>query len=236
MHKPLVIAKVGTTPGGKKAAASHTGALASGTDALVSGALRQSGVIRVADEQELVDASQALAYLDHIEGDRIAVVGSAGGFGVIATDYVASENSGFGMRMASLSERTKTRIRSISPYFAAVDNPVDLTGAVTDQMYDEVLEVMQDEDGVDAILLILQFQPPNMTIGLVDIVEKWVQRSKKPFVACCVGGTYPRPILQRLNERGIPAYGTIKRAAFALSCLHERGKYLQQHHDHSLPG
>jgi acyl-CoA synthetase (NDP forming) len=224
--KPIVAVKVGTTPSGAKAAASHTGAIATSSDSLVSGVFKQAGILRVADDFELLDASKALAHIGQINGDRIAIVGSAGGFGVIATDYVASKSKGFGLSLASIGEPTKAKLREKVPSFASVDNPIDLTGVVTDQMYHEVIELMQGEESVDAILLNLLFQPPGMTVGVVDVVERWARKGRKPMVVCCVGGTFPRPILRRLEEKGVPTYGTSRRAVFALRCLYERGRYL----------
>jgi acyl-CoA synthetase (NDP forming) len=225
--KPIVAAKVGRTPFAQKAASSHTGALASGTDLMVQGVFHQTGIIRVEDDQELLDISQALSCLDHLEGDNIAIVGSGGGYGVVATDYVTSEGNGYELKMAPLSDGTKAALRRLSPYFASANNPVDLTGDVNDKMYDDVLAVMDKEKSVDAILLILLFQPPGMSIGMVDVAEKWAKNGSKPMVICCTGGGYSRPILQRLNERGIPAYGSISRSVHALGALRERGRYLE---------
>jgi acyl-CoA synthetase (NDP forming) len=225
-RKPIVAAKVGNTPSAQKAALSHTGALASGTDLMIKGVFQQSGIIRVDDDQDLLDISQALSCLDHLKGNRIAIVGSGGGYGVVATDYVTSEANGFGLRLAALSEEAKRSLKKLSPYFASVNNPVDLTGDVTDKMYDEVLAVLDGEKGIDAILLILLFQPPGMTMEMVDVAEKWAKNGSKPTVICCTGGGFSRPILQRLNERGIPAYGSIKRSVHALGSLWERGRFL----------
>jgi acyl-CoA synthetase (NDP forming) len=227
-HKSLVVAKVGVTEGGARAALSHTGALASGSDTLVSGMLRQCGAIRVRDERELLDASKALANVPPLAGDRIAVVGSAGGFGVVATDYVSSDVIGYGMRMAEFSEETKAGIRSISPYFASVENPIDLTGAVTDEMYDKALEVVNRDEGIDGIVLFLQFEPPGMTYALADVIIDWAKKGSKPMVVCCVGGSFPLPFMKRLDSEDIPTYGTIKRSIFALRCLYDRGRFLRR--------
>ncbi|HVO78236.1 MAG TPA: CoA-binding protein [Methanomassiliicoccales archaeon] len=227
-EKAVVVAKVGVTASGAKAALSHTGALASGSDSLVSGMLRQCGAIRTRDERELLDASKALASVPPMHGDRVAVVGSAGGFGVVATDYVSSDVIGYGMRMAEFSEETKKGIRAMSPYFASVENPIDLTGAVTDSMYDEALEVVNRDEGVDGIVLFLQFEPPGMTYGLADVIIDWAKKGSKPMVVCCVGGSFPVPFMKRLDEQDIPTYGTIKRAVFALRCLYDRGRFLKR--------
>jgi acyl-CoA synthetase (NDP forming) len=228
LHKPIVAVRVGVTSRGAKAATSHTGALATSSDNLVTGVFRQSGVIRVADEREMLDAAKALANVTRVDGDRIAIVSSTGGFGVIATDYIESREKGFGMHLAELSEETKARIRQKVPSFASVNNPIDLTGAVTNRMYDQVLEIMQDEANADAILLILQFQPPGVDKGLVDVAEGWFAKGRKPLVVCCIGGSFPRPILRNFERRGIPTYTTLRRAVFALKVLSERGDYLRR--------
>ncbi len=228
ISKPIVVAKVGSTPRSARAALSHTGALAETSNALVSGVLRQAGVQRVNDEMELLDAAKALAALKPMKGDRAAVVGSAGGFGVITTDYITSTSMGFGLQMAELSAESKERIRGIGPYFGSADNPIDLTGAVTDKMYDDVLDIVDKDPGVDGIVLFLQFEPPAMTPALADIVEKWARQGTKPIAVCCVGGSFPLPIMKRLDAKGIPTYGTIRRSVFALSCARERGRFLQR--------
>jgi acyl-CoA synthetase (NDP forming) len=67
-----------------------------------------------------------------------------------------------------------------------------------------------------------------MTSALADIVEKWARQGTKPMTVCCVGGSYPLPVMKRLDNAGIPTYGTIKRSVFALSCLRERGRFLER--------
>jgi len=123
-RKPIVLLKAGRTASGSRAASSHTGAIASSSDALVDGVLRQTGVVRVYDEEELMDAAKALSFARSIEGDRICVVASAGGYGVIASDFVESRERGAGLCMARLSEETRSELRTAVPEFSSMDNPV----------------------------------------------------------------------------------------------------------------
>ncbi len=227
-EKPIVAVKVGRTEQGQKAAASHTGALALSSDSLVSGVFRQFGVSRAYDEIELLDLSRALAYLGHIEGDRIAVVSSAGGFGVIAADYITSQEKGMGMRMAEFSEDTKKRIIDCSLHYASAENPIDLTGGATDEMYDTVLRNLQEEKSIDVILLLVQLQTPGTTRRLLDITEKWCKNGKKPIVVCSIGGEYTRDFLKEFEERRIPSYNSLRRSILALKSLYQRGEYLKR--------
>lgn len=227
-RKPVVVLKSGRSEAGARAAGSHTGALASSSDALVDGALRQAGVMRAYDEEELVDMSRALSYLGHAEGDRVCVVASAGGFGVIAADYVESSDHGFGLRMAQLSEKTRADLTAVMPTFSSVRNPVDLTAEVTDEMYDSVLRILQADPGVDCIMMSLELQPPNVTNGLVDVAARRRAGSRTPIVVSAFGGGEGRTALSALEEGKVPSYPTIRRAVRAVAALVDRGAYLRR--------
>jgi acyl-CoA synthetase (NDP forming) len=224
--KPVVVLKSGRTDSGARAACSHTGAMASSSDAMVDGVLRQAGVVRVYDEEELMDAAKVLAYLDHIRGDRICVVASAGGFGVIATDLVESVERGAGLRMASLSKPTKDALRKVVPASSAVQNPVDLTAGVTDEMYESVLTILQKDRGIDGIMMSLELQPPRVTERLLDITENRALGPGAPIVISAFGGDRTAQMLREFEQKGVPAYPTIWRAVRALRALAQRGIYL----------
>jgi acyl-CoA synthetase (NDP forming) len=226
--KPIVLLKSGRTESGSLAASSHTGALAASSDRLVDGALRQAGVVRVYDEEELLDIAKVMAYIGHIEGDRICVVASAGGFGVIATDLVESKEHGAGLRMARLAEETKRELAEVMPAFSSVRNPVDLTAAVTDGMYDAVLGILRKDDGIDGIMMSLELQPPSITDGLVDVAARHSGGRGPPLVISAFGGDRTSGLLHELEKRRVVAYPTIWRAVRALGALAERGTYLRR--------
>ncbi len=226
--KPVVVLKSGRSGAGARAASSHTGALAASSDILVDGALKQAGVIRAYDEEELVDLARVLAYIGHAEGDRVCVVASAGGFGVIAADYVESSDHGFGLRMAELSEKTRGDLAKVMPAFSSIRNPVDLTAEVTDEMYDAVLRALQADPGVDCIMMSLELQPPNVTKGLVDVAARRRASGSTPIVVSAFGGGGNQAVLGGLERSKVPSYPTIRRAVRAVAALVDRGAYLKR--------
>jgi len=223
--KPIVVLKSGTTAAGGTAARSHTGALSS-SDPVVDGVLRQAGVVRAYDEEELLDVAKALALIGHVRGNRVCVVASAGGFGVIAADYVESKDHGAGLSMARLSRRITDELKSIAPGFSSVRNPVDLTAGVTDEMYDSVLGVLMDDPGVDCIMMSLEMQPPHITRKLIDVAERRGGSGKIPLVVSTFAGARTNAIIKELAQRKIPAYPTLWRAIRAIRALSDRGRYL----------
>ncbi|MCU0853097.1 MAG: CoA-binding protein [Thermoplasmata archaeon] len=226
--KPIVMLKSGRTRAGSFAARSHTGALSSSSDAVVSGILKQAGIARVYDEEELIDVAKALAYVDHIDGNRICVIASAGGFGVIGADYVESCEHGACLRMAELSKNTLAGLRKVAPGFSSVTNPVDLTAGVTDEMYDQALGLLQKDRGVDGIMMSLELQPPHVTDRLMEVAGNRSKSSGAPIVVSAFGGERTQEMLAEFEKRSVPAYPTLWRAIRALKALSDRGTYLKR--------
>jgi acetyltransferase len=86
-HKPLVLVKGGATAGGQRAAASHTGSLAS-DDRVFDGMCRQAGITRAATIEEAFEAAATFATQPLPRGNRTVVLTTAGGWGVVTADAI----------------------------------------------------------------------------------------------------------------------------------------------------
>ena len=225
-EKPTVVLKSGRTSAGAQAAGLHTGAIASSSDRVVDGVLRQAGVARVGDEEALIDVSRAFSVLDHLQGGRVCAVASAGGFGVIASDLIESESVAPSLRMAILSEETTSALSEILPSFASARNPVDLTASVTDEMYDGVLGALQRDPGVDAVLMSLELQPPSVTPRLIEIAAR--RSSSPPPIVASMFARDQSIALEEAAGMGLLAYPTLWRSVRALDALAMRGSHLNR--------
>ena len=219
-RKPVVLLKAGRTATGARAAALHTGSMA-GPDQVVDGVLRQYGILRVFDDLELVDTCLALALAPAPPpgARRVAVLTCAGGQGVMLTDYIESTNRGVGLAMAELSEGTRLRLREILPPFASVANPVDLTGQASTAMYEQALQVVLEDPGVDAVLASLVLQLPYMDPAVLPAVARQARRYGKPVVAALVGVKDTQEPFRTLNGLGVPAYPSLWRAVRSLAAV-----------------
>ncbi|MGH9038077.1 MAG: CoA-binding protein, partial [Acidimicrobiia bacterium] len=79
---PVVVMKGGASVLGARAAASHTGSLAS-DDRIFEGACRQAGAIRAASIEEAYEAAATFATQPLPKGNRVVVMTTAGGWGVV---------------------------------------------------------------------------------------------------------------------------------------------------------
>ena len=122
--KPVIAAVGARTGAGRRAAVSHTAALAS-DDAIREAALAQAGVVRVRTGLEVFDAARALAGQPAPAGRRVAVLTNSGGIGVELADLLADEN----LELPELSGSLRDALRPLLPGYASVRNPVDTTPA-----------------------------------------------------------------------------------------------------------
>ena len=224
--RPVVCLKAGRTERGARAASLHTGALG-GAEPIANGALRQAGVTRAYDERELIDYAQVMACCEPINGQKIATLTCGGGAGVISVDLLTSTAHGYGLDLSTLSEGTKKELRSVVPPYASVENPVDLTGSATNEMYQDCLQILQGASEVDGILCLLLAQIPGVDERFVDMVVPIVKEGRRPTVFAVVGGAFAQHMLVSLNKLEMAAYPSIVRGIKAIRVLVDRGEYLQ---------
>jgi len=147
--KPIVVLKAARTGAGRRAASSHTAALAS-QDAAADAVFRQAGVIRAETLQELFDIASLLSSQPVPTGPRVAVLGNAGGPGVLCADVLESG----GLTLPVLSPRLQESLRASLPPGATVHNPIDLIGTIDAGLYRASLALLLGSDEVDAVITI----------------------------------------------------------------------------------
>ncbi|HSG79630.1 MAG TPA: acetate--CoA ligase family protein [Acidimicrobiia bacterium] len=151
LGKPIVLVKVGASEAGRSAASSHTGAIAGNDDAYAA-AFRRFGVVRAEDERHLLGLLDTFDIWYRLpRGRRVAVVSMSGGAGVLLSDDLDRR----GVELAEFPDALVDELRTMLPRFAALRNPVDITGqfVANNAGLQEVLEVIAGSDAVDAVLL-----------------------------------------------------------------------------------
>ncbi len=173
--KPAIVLKAGKSTGGMKAASSHTGALSS-KDKVVKALLKQFGIIRVCDVNEMFNTSKGFENFPLPKGNRVAVVTNAGGPAILTVD--ALENAG--LAIAELTESTRQQLRKIVIAEGSVENPIDLLPGADASVYKKVIELIINDENVDAVISI--FVEPIM-VQPFDVVESVSDiQSDKPIL------------------------------------------------------
>jgi len=146
-RKPLVLVKGGVAAEGKRAAASHTGSLAS-DDRVFDGVCRQLGVLRAPSVEAAFEWAATLATQPLPRGRRVVVFTTAGGWGVLAADACAEA----GLELVALPEDLRAAIDARVPARWSRNNPIDLAGGETRDTVPEVLDLICGHPDVDAVI------------------------------------------------------------------------------------
>lgn len=225
--KPVVLLKGGRTPAGAHAVSSHTGALAD-RGRVAGSTWRQFGIHHARDDQQFCDLCKVLSLCRPMEGDRVAVVTPAGGYGVMAVDSLDSLAGPVGLRVAELRGSTLERLRGVLLPFASARNPVDLTAACTDETYEQALDILIRAPEVDAVLVVAFFAPEGISSRLVNIIATKNRQSEKPLVVFSLYGPFTDQYLLDFHDRGVAAFGSMSRAVEALRALRERKMFMEK--------
>jgi acetyltransferase len=192
--------KAGTTQAGSRAAASHTGAMAT-NDTAVQALFDKAGVIRVQSRQELIDVAAILTLVKgKANGRRVAIVTDAGGPGVMLCD----ELSQLGFEVPHFKETTRQKLAEVLPAGAGTGNPVDTLPTSGAENLDKVLDILikEEKDQIDYIVLM------NGDAGMMDnralyrVAKKYIDSSPIPVIPSYVSVLSSEEPLKMFRELG----------------------------------
>ena len=217
--KPIVAVKAGRSTSGARAAASHTGALAT-SDAVVDALFRQAGIIRTERLEEMFDVAALLSHQPVPRGSRVAILTNAGGPGILAADACEAN----GLVLPALSETTRAELRTFLPPAASVGNPVDMLASAPPEHFGRALTAILRDDSVDSVIVI--FIPPLVTepaAAAAAIAESARGDHGKPVL-----GVFMRADGAPASLSPVPCYSFPESAALALARATAYGRWRSQ--------
>lgn len=217
--KPIVAYKAGRFPESAKAAASHTGALAS-EDAIYEAAFERAGIARVYEIGDIFNCAELVGRQKAVAGPKLCIVTNAGGPGVMATDALMARRG----VLASLSVQTMEKLDESLPPCWSHGNPVDVLGDAKSKRYAKAVELVLQDPGVDAVLAILTPQAmtnPSATAKAVAelATNRTINPGAKPILAAWLGGQSMREGIAIFNAAGVPTFSTPEEGVKAFMTL-----------------
>ncbi|MFC1982708.1 CoA-binding protein [Chloroflexota bacterium] len=230
--KPVILYKAGTTAGGVRAAASHTGSLA-GSNEVWEVLLKQEGAIQVHSMEELVDMMLIFKHMSPPTGRNVALAGVGGGAIVQSADECVDE--GLSIPTLPLEIRQKLDELYTSETGGSFRNPIDMNWAKGD-LIRKTIELVTEYEQIDLFMM-------QILIGIVSNIETTrVEPFLEPYIESIIGlseelrhrtAIVLRPvgmarfwpvaleIKARLIEADFPVYPSARRAANAIVKLIE---------------
>lgn len=228
-RKPIVIFKAGTSTEGKRAAKSHTGAVAV-NDSVFDAFVSQYGLVRAERLTDTFDLAKALSAYpfrsstpssSFLGKSRVGVVSGSGAANIVLLDELANKRgSRAGVTIPPLSDKTQESIRKLLPS-ALARNPVDVGGSVLNSpsSFGDTFRTVLSDPEIDIGLMIIPGR--SQVTGEVH-AGKILECAKlgKPIIVVwlCSPNNIMAPI-KLLEENGIPVFFDVEAAARVLAAM-----------------
>lgn len=147
---PIVAMMGGRSADGRRAASSHTGALAN-EQRVVDAFLTRVGIWRARTLAGMVDTAALYLQDWRPRGRRLAIVSNSGAICVLGADAAADND----LALTTFEPATSQALEGVLPAFATKTNPIDITAALlTDSsLFGKVLPILAADPGVDAAFI-----------------------------------------------------------------------------------
>lgn len=143
--KPVIMLKMGRSPKGQRAAASHTGSM-SGADKIYDSVFEKYGVIRVEDMQDMCSTAAMFGTLKTMPKKAAFMAANQSGG---TTGLCADLGYLYDINFPDFSKDTLEKIGKLLPSFATPNNPLDMTaatGAESEEFIQTITLALQDEN------------------------------------------------------------------------------------------
>ncbi|MDI2129520.1 GNAT family N-acetyltransferase [Yinghuangia seranimata] len=214
---PVLTVDAGRSAPARRAAASHTAAAVTPTVAREA-LFRQAGVTATRSLGDLV-AATALMYAQPLpKSGAVAVIGNAGGLGVLAADACADA----GLTVPYLGEAIEKELRDLLPDGASCANPVDATANVPGETLRRAIDLIASVGHVGAVLLALA--PTALGDPLADLTRGSAVRGIP--IAVIAPERADAVSLVPAWHGELPVFSDTRTAAVALAHAHDRAMWL----------
>jgi acyl-CoA synthetase (NDP forming) len=243
-QKPVIAIKGGMTEHGKRAASSHTAAMA-GNPEVWKSLFKQAGAIQVESFDELVNTIMAFDKSPLPEGNAVSIITNSGGFSVIQTDLCIKA----GIEVPKFRQETIDELRKLIPIAGtSIGNPLDAwpiyynVSSSSGNLTDVIKRVVSDGNIHSLVFQFDQFRYLRRVLGsrvgthvqlIIDHMVEGCQYARnilgKPVMVCVSLDPYLEDeeerkynllIKRAFVDKGFPVYSTLDAAIKSLSNLY----------------
>ncbi len=188
----VVALKCGNTAGGMKAAASHTGKIASAY-AIYHDLLAAAGAVLVDSLADLIAAAEVLAVapLPPRRGTDggVSVFSIPGGTRAMTVDHCEAR----AVPLATFSRHTVEALTRALPEFGGVDNPTDLTGQVLSHpgLFDACLRLIAGDPATEALIVQVANRGPRDVMERIELLGEMARATNGPVITAFLGDALP---------------------------------------------
>jgi len=234
----IIAMRVGASPEGKAAAASHTGSVATENE-VYQAAFDQAGITRVQSVDEFVDTISAFEIVPaeafpRTGGDQgIGVISMSGGAAVLIADTCHRLN----FPLATLTAETRETVAAEIPPYGSETNPVDVTAAaISDpEVFNTCIGAVVDDANTSGLIVQFGNSGGDIIEDFKDDLLRFRVESGKAMSAVFTGSLPVESTTEELIEGGIMVFEDPVWSVETMQNLAERGAFLDRQAEQSTP-
>ena len=213
-EKSILAIRTGRTEAAAKAVSSHTGSMMQ-QDALTDTIFEYAGVMRFDTTEEMISSAYAFATQPVPAGPNVGIIANAGGPGIMCVDECVSN----GLKLAKLTEETKSKLRAGLIPESYVENPIDVAATANADHFGLAITCLNEDPGVDSILI------PMVTPFFVDCeaiarrIAETEAKVTKPIVIVIMTNENWASTVETIKNAGIPVFDFPETGARVLASM-----------------
>ncbi|GAA4204140.1 acetate--CoA ligase family protein [Microbispora amethystogenes] len=208
LDKPLVLLKAGRSEEAARAAMSHTASIV-GSARVLDAVCRQYGVFVASTMEELLDLGTIFQDGRRARGNRVIVMTSSGGAGVLLADEAGQ--AGLSVPELPAEEQAALAADMPVPFYGSTVNPVDTTAQTTAMpgAYSKVLNAVAASPSADMLAAVTWAGPGPAN----DAIVETYRTTAKPVAILSTAWS------EQFQRAGVPTFTDPRRAMVALAAL-----------------
>lgn len=227
----IVALKCGNTDAGMKAAASHTGKMAS-PFAVYNDLLAQAGAVMVSSLTDLIAAAEVLMVAPspphHGADGGVAVFSIPGGTRAMTADHFDAQR----VPMSTFARGTVAALTAALPEFGGVENPTDLTGQVLShpKLFNESLWLIARDPHTEALIVQVANRGPHDVMERLELLGEVTAETGVPVIATFLGDALPAADRTALRAKKVLCARDAAEAARFLGWIYRARENAERQH------
>lgn len=171
-------------------------------DAVYDAVFQRAGILRVNNIEQLFSTAETVATARPVNSGRLTIISNSYSLALMTSDTLVRHHG----HLAEISVETLEKVAAACRPGYPMENPVDLGDTAGPTEYGKALDLILQERGTDALLVIHAPTSINRSLECAQAVAERAVKSRRLVMTCWLGESSVRPARDCFNTANISTY------------------------------